>query len=288
METRISSKTKEVVISRNQRTVLIGERINPTGKKKMADALVNGNLELVIREAQEQVRAGADVLDVNVGAGGVDEVKLLPQVVKLVMNVVDVPLCIDSGNPEALEAALKVYQGKPLINSVNGEETSLAKVLPLVKNYGAAVIVLPMNEKGIPRDVETRLRISDRIVERCAGVGIPLEDLIFDGLTLSLGVDSMAGLATLATIERLVEKYGVNITLGASNISFSLPARDVINEVFLGIAITKGVTCPIVDVAKVRSSILATDLIRGQDPHALCFIRNYRQHLCCRRGAGHR
>lgn len=277
METRISSKTNEVIISGDKKTVFIGERINPTGKKKLANALISGDLELVRIEAKEQVLAGADVLDINVGAGGVNEAKLLPEVVKLVMSEVDVPLCIDSGDPEALEAALKVYEGKPLVNSVNGEERSLEKVLPLVKEFGAAVIALPMDENGIPKDAETRLRIADRIVERCDKIGIPLEDVVFDGLALSLGVDSGAGLITLETIRRIKEKYGVNITLGASNISYSLPCREIINGVFLGIAIAAGVTCPVVDVAKVRASVMAADLIMGRDRHALQYIRYCRQ-----------
>lgn len=277
METKISSKNKTVIISGDHQTTLIGERINPTGKKSMAQALVNGDLDYVLEEARSQVEAGADVLDVNVGTAQVDEVKMLPEVVKLVMKEVDVPLCIDSGSPAALEAALKVYEGKPLINSVNGEDDSLQKVLPLVRDFGAAVIALPMDKKGIPQDVETRMRIAATIVERCYKFGIPLEDIVFDGLALSLGVDSKAGVVTLETIRQLNEKYGVNITLGASNVSFSLPGRDVINTVFLGIAVVAGVTCPIVDVAKVRDGLLAADLILGRDKYALRHIRHWRK-----------
>ena len=276
METKISIRDKTLIIS-DKKTTFIGERINPTGKKSMARALANGDLDFVLAEAKSQVEAGADVLDVNVGTPEVDEVKLLPEVVKLVMNEVDVPLCIDSGNPAALEAALKVYEGKPLINSVNGEEKSLEKVLPLVRDFGAAVIALPMDEKGIPQDVSTRMRIADTIVDRCDKFDIPLEDIVFDGLALSLGVDCNAGVTTIETIRQLKEKYGVNITLGASNVSFSLPGRDVINTVYLGIAIAAGATCPIVDVAKVKEGVLAADLILGRDRHALRYIRYWRQ-----------
>ncbi|MGI5927646.1 MAG: dihydropteroate synthase [Thermacetogeniaceae bacterium] len=276
METKISIRDKTLIIG-DKKTTFIGERINPTGKKSMAKALANGDLDYVLAEAKSQVEAGADVLDVNVGTPEVDEVKLLPEIVKLVMNEVDVPLCIDSGNPAALEAALKVYEGKPLINSVNGEEKSLEKVLPLVRDFGAAVIALPMDEKGIPQDVSTRMRIADTIVDRCDKFDIPLEDIVFDGLALSLGVDSNAGVTTIETIRQLKEKYGVNITLGASNVSFSLPGRDVINTVYLGIAIAAGVTCPIVDVAKVKEGVLAADLILGRDRHALRYIRYWRQ-----------
>ncbi|WP_066635171.1 dihydropteroate synthase [Desulfolucanica intricata] len=278
METRLSSASKEVVISGVKQTVFIGERINPTGKKKLAEALKSGDYEKIIRrEAREQVAAGADILDVNVGAGGVDEVALLPEVLKMVMDEVDVPLCIDSGNPYAIEAALKVYKGKPLINSVKGEESSLQKVLPLVKEYGAAVIALTLDDNGIPKDVDSRMKVVDKIIERCVKIGIPVEDIIVDCLALSVGVDNNAGLVTLETIKKVNEKYGVNITLGASNISFSLPGREVINNAFLPIAVAAGLTCPIVDVAKVRKSIMATDLILGRDKFAMRYIKYFRQ-----------
>ncbi|HUW65160.1 MAG TPA: dihydropteroate synthase [Spirochaetia bacterium] len=275
METRLSGK-KEIVISGGKQTVLIGERINPTGKQRLAEALRTGQLEYVLHEAKEQVAAGADILDINVGAGGIDEAALLPEVVKLVGNEVDVPLCLDSGNPMAIEAALRVYTGKPLINSVKGEEQSMQTILPLVKEYGAAVIVLPLNEKGIPPDAATRLQIVDRIIEQCVKIGIPLNDIVVDCLALSVGVDPKAALVTLETIREVREKFGVNITLGASNVSFSLPGREVINTSFLALAIAAGVTCPVVDVAKVRRHVLATDLLLGRDNYALKFIRYYR------------
>ncbi len=278
METRLASATSVLVISTDKQTTLIGERINPTGKKKLAEALQNGEYdEIVRREAREQVAAGADILDVNVGAGGVDEIALLPEVVKIVMDEVDVPLCIDSGNPHAIEAALKVYQGKPLINSVKGEEHSLQTVLPLVKEYGAAVIALPLDQNGIPNNADDRIKIVDMIIERCVKTGIPIEDIVIDCLALSVGVDYNAGLVTLETIKRVKEKYGVNMTLGASNISFSLPGREAINDAFLSIAIAAGVTCPVVNVAKARKCILSSDLILGRDKFALRYIKYYRQ-----------
>lgn len=278
METRLAGATRQLVISADKQTTLIGERLNPTGKKKLAEALQTGDYEEIVRrEARGQVAAGADILDVNVGAGGVDEVALLPEVVKMVMDEVDVPLCIDSGNPYAVEAALKVYQGKPLINSVKGEEHSLQTVLPLVKEYGAAVIALPLDENGIPDNADARIRIVDRIVERCVMTGISIEDVVIDCLALSVGVDSNAGLVTLETIKRVKKVYGVNMTLGASNISFSLPGREVINNAFLVMAMAAGVTCPVVNVARVRKSILAGDLILGRDKYALRFIKYYRQ-----------
>ncbi len=276
METKVSSATMEVIIGAN-RTVLIGERINPTGKKKLAEALRQGDFEIVRLEAKQQVADGADILDVNVGTGGVDEVTMLPKVVKLLMEEVDVPLCFDSGDANALEAALKVYKGKALVNSIKGTEHSLEQLIPLLKEYGAAVIALPADERGIPNDADTRLQIIDRIIERCTKQGVPLEDIIIDGLAMSVGVDSKAGIVTLETIRRIKETYGVNITLGASNVSFSLPGREVINSVYLGMAIEAGVTCPVVDVAKVRKGIMATDLLLGMDRFAKRYLKFTRE-----------
>jgi len=276
METRIKSKTKEVIIKSEGPTVLIGERINPTGKKRLTQALKNGNLDLVCKEAVAQVRAGADVLDVNVGAFGVDEVTLLPRVVKIVMDTVDVPLCIDSANPLALEAALKVYQGKPLINSVSGQEHSLKEVLPLVKKYKAAVIGLTMDDDGIPDDVNKRVAIAHKIVKRAESMGIPREDVIIDCLALTVGANDKAGKIVIEAIRRVKEELGVSLTLGASNISFGLPGRDTLNSAFVSIAIAAGASCLIVDVAKVRSAALAADLILGHDRYAMRYINAYR------------
>jgi 5-methyltetrahydrofolate--homocysteine methyltransferase len=275
METIISSSSKEVIIS-EKRTALIGERINPTGKKKLAEALKIGDFDIILQEARNQVLAGADILDVNVGAGGVDEVLVLPKVVELLMAETDTPLCLDSGDGNALEAALKVYKGKALINSVKGTEHSLNQVLPLVKDYGAAVIVLPADERGIPRDAETRMEIIERVIERSVKLGISLNDLVVDCLVLSVGVDGQGGLVTLETIRRVKEKFGVNITLGASNISYGLPGREVINGVFLGMAIAAGCTCPVVDVAKVRKHIVASDLLLGHDRFSKQYLKYYR------------
>jgi len=277
MKTRVSNATKEVLISDDQPTVLIGERINPTGKKKLAAALQTGNMELVRREAITQVQAGADILDVNVGASGIDETRLLPQVVQAVMEAVDVPLSLDSDNPRSLEAALKLYQGKPIINSVTGQERSLNEVLPLVKKYGAVVIGLTMDDEGIPMDPDRRVAIAHKIVSRAEALDIPREDIIIDCLTLTIATDSRAGLATLQAIRKVKAELGVNQTLGASNISYGLPDRDVLNSAFLALAITAGVTCPTVDVARVRPAVLATDLLLGRDGYAQRYIKAYRQ-----------
>ena len=277
METRVSSATSEVIIGHDQPTVLIGERINPTGKKKLAEALKAGNLEIVRNEALAQAQAGADILDVNVSIFGVNEVTLLPQAVQTVMDAVDIPLCLDSTNHEALEAALKVYKGKPLINSVTGEEHSLAKILPMVKEYGAAVIGLVQDDEGIPNNVERRVAIAHKIVEQAEAAGISREDVIIDCLAFSMGADTSSGPAVIEAIRQIKAELGMNLTLGASNVSFGLPDRDLLNNAFLAIAIAAGVTCPIVDVAKVRPAILAADLALGRDNYAMRYTKAYRQ-----------
>lgn len=277
MKTILTSTSKEVIISGELPTVLIGERINPTGKKKLAAALQAGDMGLVLKEAIAQVKAGADILDVNVGAPGIDETTLLPQAIQTVMEAVDVPLSIDSDNPDALEAALKIYQGKPIINSVTGQERSLNEVLPLVKQYGAAVIGLTMDDDGIPADPDRRLAIAHKIVDRAKALGIPPEDIIIDCLALTMATDSEGGLTTLQAIRSVKAELGVNQTLGASNISFGLPERDVLNDAFLSLTITAGVTCPTVNVVKVRPAVLATDLLLGRDEYAQRYIKSYRQ-----------
>ncbi|MBA7481035.1 5-methyltetrahydrofolate:corrinoid/iron-sulfur protein co-methyltransferase [subsurface metagenome] len=277
METRISSATKEVIIGNDQPTVLIGERITPAGKKKLAGALKTGNLEIVSREALAQVQAGADIIDVNVSTFGVDEIALLPRAVQAVMDTVEVPLCLDSGNPEALKAALKVYRGKPIINSVTGQESSLQKVLPLVKEYGAAVIGLPQDDESIPSNSDRRVAIARKIVERAEAVGIPRRDVIIDCMVFAVGADTRSGLVTIETARRVKAELGVNLTLGASNVSFGLPDRDVVNNAFVAIVIAAGVTCLIVDVAKVRPAVLAADVLTGRDKYARCYTEAYRQ-----------
>jgi len=277
METRVSSPTKEVIIGDDQPTVLIGERINPTGKKKLAEALKAGDLEIVRREALAQAQGGADIIDVNVGTFGVDEVALLPKAVQAVIDTVDTPLCLDSTNPEALEAALKVYKGKPLINSVTGEEHSLTKVLPLVKRYGAAVIGLVQDDEGIPRDAERRVSVARKIVERAEAAGIPREDIVIDCLAFSVGADTSSGPAVIEAIRRIKAELGVNLTMGASNISFGLPDRELLNNAFVVMAAAAGATCLIVDAAKVRPIILAADLVLGRDKRARRYIEAYRQ-----------
>ena len=277
METRVLSADHEVIISGDRPTVLIGERINPTGKKRLAEALRAGDLSVVREEALAQVAAGADILDVNVGATGVDEITMLPQAVQAVVETVQVPICIDSRKIKALAAALAICPGRPIVNSVTGEEVSLEEVLPLVKEYNVPVIGLTLDEKGIPADASARLEIAYKIVERAEALGIPREDVIIDCLTLSLGANVKAGLGTLEATRRVKEELGVNQTQGASNISHGLPNRPVLTGAYLGMAIQAGLTCPTVDVALVRMAVLSADLVLGRDNYAMRFISAFRE-----------
>lgn len=278
LTTIISSKSKTVKISRDLPTVIIGERINPTGRKAVLAALKEGNFDIVREDAVSQVAAGAAVLDVNAGVPGVDETALLQKVMQEVMSVTDVPLCIDTADPEALAAALAVYGGKALINSVNGEERSLNAVLPLAREYGAAVIGLCMDDDGIPETAEDRLRVAGKIIERAGKLGIGPEDIAIDPLALTMGADSSAGRLALETIELVVKEFGVNVTMGASNISFGMPDRKYINSTFIAMAIHAGLTCPITNplVMEVNTAVLAADLSMGRDDYGMTWIKAYR------------
>ncbi len=279
LTTVVTSKAKEVLISRDRPCVIIGERINPTGRKKLAASLQEGNFDIVRRDAVAQVEAGAKILDVNVGVPGADEPALLVQAIQAVREVADVPLCIDTADAEALEAGLKVYDGKALINSVNGEEARLVSVLPLVKEYGAAVIGLCMDDDGIPPTAEARFAVARKIIERAGKLGIPAEDVVIDPLALTLGADHRAGKIALDAIEMIVAEFGVNITMGVSNISFGMPDRDAINAAFIVMTIHAGLTCPIVNPLheQVATAILAADLLMGRDEWGSRWIKAYRQ-----------
>jgi 5-methyltetrahydrofolate--homocysteine methyltransferase len=282
METKLKGTGKPVIIGDGRPTVVLGERINPTGKKKLGAALVAGDLEVVRQEALAQVAAGADLLDVNVGAAGVDEVSLLPRAVALVMDTVSVPIVIDTPNGQALAAALATHKelnpdGKPLVNSVNGEEGCLGRVLPLVAEYGTAVIGLCMDEQGIPPTPRQRLAVASKIVERAEAMGIARENVVIDCLALTVGADTKAALTTLESIRLVKAELGVNTALGASNVSFGLPEREVLNGAFLAMAVAAGLNCAIVDAAKVRPAILAADLLLGHDEYAMRYIKAFRQ-----------
>jgi 5-methyltetrahydrofolate--homocysteine methyltransferase len=276
--TTLTSKSKTVRIHRDQPTIMIGERINPTGRKAVLAALQAGDFEMARQDAVAQVKAGAEVLDVNAGVPGADEPALLAQLLNEVMSVVDVPLCIDTANPQALEGALKLYEGKALVNSVNGEEKSLSAILPLVKEYGAAVIGLCMDDDGIPATPEERTAVAEKIIERAAKTGIPTEDIVIDPLAMTMGADHKAGWIALETVKLIVREFGVNITMGASNISFGLPDRKYVNAAFIAMAIQAGLTCPITNplVTEVNTAVLAADLSLGKDEFGMRWIKAYR------------
>lgn len=276
MDTVVSSANTKAIISTEGPVTLIGEKINPTGRKRLATALKERDLDYVRTLARQQVAAGADILDINVGVPGLDETSLLPEVVRVVAAEVDRPLCIDTANAEALAVALAAADGKPLVNSVNGEEASLESVLPLVRDRGAAVIGLAMDERGIPGDAEARAAIAERIVERAVKAGIAAEDVIIDPLVLTVGADDQASAVTLQTIELIRQRLGVNINLGATNVSFGLPERHILNQAFLALSIRAGATCMITDAGKLGLAIRAAELLLGRDEYASNYLSLFR------------
>jgi len=279
METVLSSKTKTVIISPDRPLVIIGERINPTGRKKLAEELAAGDFSRVRADALAQVEAGAHVLDVNAGVPGADEPALMRQVAQVVMDAVDVPLCFDSANPAVLEAALSLYSGKALINSTTGEDVVLERVLPLVKKHNAAVIALVNDERGPVQDPQVRLGVARKIIARAADYGIPLSDLVLDPLVLTVGADSNAGRVTLETIRLLRQELGVNVVAGASNVSFGLPDRPALNAAYIAMAIACGLTAAITNPLEpaIRSAILAADLFMGHDAYGSRWIKDFRK-----------
>ena len=278
MQTLVCGKSKQIKIDSEGVFTIIGEKINPTGRKKLAAALAEGNLDYVKELATNQVNAGADILDVNVGVPGLDEVTLLPQVVKMLAEAFDIPFCLDSPNPQALAKALAITPGKPLVNSVNGKPESLQAILPLVRERGASVIGLTMDEAGIPKDADGRVKVAGKILEAAAKYGIPAEDVIIDPLVLTVGAESQAGTVTLRTIEQVRKEFEVNINVGASNVSFGLPERDTINAAFLALTIGAGATCAITDPIKFTRVLRAVDLLRGKDAYAVRYVKYCRAH----------
>lgn len=276
MHTVLRSATKEVTIGIDRPFVVIGEKLNPTGNKKLAAALQADNLDAARQLAERQVAWGADVLDVNVGVPGLDEVSMISRIVELVARTVDVPLCIDSGNSEILAAGLKAAPGKPLVNSVNAEQRQMDSILPIVKDRGAAVIGLTIDDDGIPKTPEGRAASAEKIVRRAAQIGIGVEDIIIDPLVMTVGSDSKAALITLQTIELIRRELGVNINLGASNVSFGLPDRMTVNQTFLAMAIHAGATCSITDPIRLGLTIRSSDLLLGRDDFAVKYLKYYR------------
>jgi 5-methyltetrahydrofolate--homocysteine methyltransferase len=275
MKTILKSRTQEVIIDTEGPVVIIGESINPTRRKKLVSTLSEGDYSYAIQIAKSQIAAGADVLDVNVGFPGVDDAALLPETAKAIQEAVDVPLCIDSPNPKAIESTLKVIKGKCLINSVNGEEKSLEAILPLAKEYGAAVIGLVMDDDGITQDPEKRFKIAEKILNRAIKLGISEEDVVIDPLAMAVSADPNACLVTLETIRLVHERLGLNITQGASNISFGLPNREELNVAHMVLSIWNGLTCPIANPNKITTTVRAADLIRARDDYAMRFTEHY-------------
>jgi len=281
VDTILRSRSREVAISIDRPFVVIGERINPTGRKVLAAEMKEGRMDRVRADAIAQAAAGAHMLDVNAGIPAADEPALLVAAIKAASEVSDLPICIDSSVMEALEAALAAYEGKALVNSVTAEDERMDRILPLVKKHGAAVIAMANDETGISMVPEERLAIARRILERAAEYGIPREDVIIDPIAMTVAADPTCGLVTLETMRLIRDELGNNMTCGASNVSFGLPDRATVNAAFLPLAMHAGLTCAITNplVPEVRRAVLAGDLLLGHDEYAMRWISSYRADL---------
>ena len=289
-KTVVSSATKEVVIGFDQPFVMIGERINPTGRKLLSEEMSKGDFSRVEQDTLAQVAAGAHMLDVNAGIPLADEPKILADTVKLVQSLTDVPLSIDSSIVAALEAGLEVYQGKALLNSVTGEEERLESVLPLVKKYGCAVVAISNDETGISEDPDVRFEVAKKIVDRAKDFGIPSSDIVVDPLVMPIGALNSAGMQVIRLVRRLQEELKVNTTCGASNVSFGLPNRNGINAAFLNMAIASGLTSAITNPLhdSVMQAVMGADVMMGNDPNCVRWIKRYRQPLTQGEAGGRR
>jgi 5-methyltetrahydrofolate--homocysteine methyltransferase len=289
METVLRSATKELRIGPEQPFCIIGERINPTGRKIFQEQLRQGDLSRVETDVAQQVAGGAMVLDINMGAPLADEAALMDRAVRLVQDLCDLPLCIDSSVIEALDAGLSAYQGKALVNSVTAEDDRMAEILPLVARHGAAVIALPNDEDEIPAEPERRVALARKIIETATGeYGIPLEDIVIDPLAMPVGADTSLVAATLETIRLLTAEFGVNMTLGASNVSFGMPDRAAIGSAFLPMAIRDGLTSAIMDARSPQlvRSVKAADLLLNRDAWGAAWIAAHRAQLAAQQAAG--
>ncbi len=278
-DTVISSATKEVVIGFDRPFVIIGERINPTGRKILAAEMAAGDFSRVEADARAQIEAGAHMLDVNAGIPLADEPAILARAIQLVQSITDVPLCIDSSIVAALEAGLAVYKGKPLVNSVTGEDERLEAVLPLVKKYGAAVIAISNDETGISEDPDVRFAVAKKIIERALDYGIPTCDIVVDPLVMPIGAINTAAVQVMRLVHRLRTELKVNTSCGASNVSFGLPNRDGINSAFLTMAIGAGMTSAITNPLHVEviKAVMGADVMMGHDPDCARWIRRFRE-----------
>ncbi len=279
MHTIVSSATKTVTIGADQPFCIIGERINPTGRKIFQEQLRAGDLSALEKDVNDQVAMGATMLDVNMGAPMIDEAEMLAKAVTMIQELTDLPLCIDSSVVEALEAGLDAYKGKALVNSITAEDERMELILPLVKKYGAAIIALPNDEFEIPEEPERRLELTRYIVEQATGkYGIPIEDIVIDPLAMPIGADSQMVVRTMKTIELIRDEFGLNMTLGASNVSFGMPDRHTLNAVFLPMAMKAGLTSAIMDsrTASNVSAVRAADLMMGNDEWGANWIARHR------------
>ena len=280
MHTVLRSPSKTVTIGHDQPFCIIGERINPTGRKKFQEQLRAGDLSQIEVDVHAQVAGGAHVLDVNMGVPLTDEADLLSRAVKLIQSITDLPLCIDSSVFEALEAGLAAYEGKALVNSVTAEDDRMEMIFPLIKKYGAAVIALPNDETGIPMTADERVELTGKIVRVATEqYGIPIEDLVIDPLAMTVGADVEAVNVTLEAIAKIRSTYGLNMTLGASNISFGLPNRHALNAAFLPVAASHGLTSAVMDArtASIVEAVRAGDLLLGKDPWGGSWIGEFRK-----------
>jgi len=279
MKTVISSASKTVVISPDDPFVIIGERINPTNRKKLAEELRRFDFSRVRSDARTQVAAGAQVLDVNAGIPGADEPGMLKGAVQAIMETVDAPISIDSSTPEALEAALPVYKGKALVNSVTGEDEVLDRLLPLVKKYGAAVIGIANDETGISNDPRVRLEVARKIVQRAADHGIPAEDVLIDPLCMPIGANHEFGRITMETMRLVRDELGVNMSVGAGNVGFGLPDRPPLTATFILLGMMRGLTASITNPCEpeIHKLILAGDLMLGRDSFGTKWMSHYRK-----------
>ncbi len=279
MRTVLSSASREAVIGPGEPFCIIGERINPTGRKIFQQQLRDGDLSRVEIDVADQVAGGATVLDVNMGAPLVDEAELMVRAVKLIQGLTDLPLCLDSSIVEVLDAGLAAYEGKPLVNSVTAEDERLEAILPLVARYGAAVIALPNDEEEIPEDPRRRVELVRKVIDVATGrYGIAIEDIVIDPLAMPVGADTTLGLKTLETISALREEFGVNMTLGASNVSFGMPDRHTIGAAFLPMAISAGLTSAIMDARspQIVRAVKAADLLLDRDAWGAAWIAAHR------------
>ena len=278
MHTVVSSATKEVTIGHDVPFVIIGERINPTGRKLFQEKLRAGDMSTVEIDVRDQIAGGADMLDVNMGVPLADEPELLAKAIKLVQSLTDVPLCIDSSVIEALQAGLEAYEGKALVNSMTGEDERMDAILPLVKKHNAAILALPNDETEIPMLAKDRMVIVEKIVRRVEKEGIPLENLLIDPLAMPVGADPENGKNTLETVYLIKEKYGLNMSIGASNATFGLPNRHALNAAFMPQLMAMGLQSAIMDARtpEVVQSVRAADLLLGLDPWGGNWITRFR------------